>query len=153
MSMSDLDSAFELIDANAAVADFAGPKSEELIGSAQAALGLTFPSTYREFVRRLGCGGIHGEEFYGVINENFDKSSVPDAIWLTLDERRRFNLPEWLIIVADNGLGGGYAIDTSQKNPSGENPVVDWWPSQNMKQFVAEDFGAFLLQRINQAIL
>lgn len=152
MSMSDLDQAFRLIDENTASADFAGPKPEELIRSAEAALGLALPRTYREFVQRLGCGDIAGEEFYGVINSDFENSSVPDGIWLTLNERRAANLSESIIIVGDNGLGGWYAIDTSKRNADGDSPVIDWWSDNQPSQVVADDFGAFLLQRLRQRI-
>lgn len=151
MSVSELEQAFQLIDQNKASADFEGPKSEELVRSAEAALGLTLPPTYREFVRRLGCGDISGEEFYGIIKDDFEKSSVPNGIWLTLNERKVANLPESIIIVADNGVGGWYAIDTSKKNTDGDSPVVDWWPNNQPSQVVAEDFGVFLLQRLRQA--
>jgi hypothetical protein len=43
--------------------------------------------------------------------ENVDTSSVPDAIWLTLDERRGFGLPRHLVIVADTGMGGFYVCE------------------------------------------
>jgi ABC-type phosphate transport system auxiliary subunit len=152
MGMSELGHAFQLIDQNAARADFEGPKSEELVKSAEVALGLTLPPTYRQFVRRLGCGDIAGEEFYGIIKDDYENSSVPNGIWVTLNERKTANLPESIIIVADNGVGGWYAIDTSKKNMDGDSPVVDWWPNNQPSQMVAEDFGAFLLQRLRQAI-
>lgn len=152
MSINDLEQALHLIDENSTIADFEGPKSEELIRSAEAALGLTLPPTYREFALRLGCGDIAGEEFYGVINEDFENSSVPNGIWLTLNERNVASLPESVIIVADNGVGGWYAIDASQKNATGDSPVVEWLPNNLPSQVVAEDFGSFLLQRLRQVL-
>ncbi len=92
--MNELEQAIRLIDQNAASADFEGPKSEELVRLAEGALGLTLPPTYREFVRRQGCGDIAGEEFYGVIKDDFENSTVPNGIWLTLNERRTANLSE-----------------------------------------------------------
>jgi antitoxin YobK len=151
MSMSDLEQGFQLIDQNSESADFSGPKSEELIRSAEAALGLTLPPTYREFVKRLGCGDIAGQEFYGIIDDNFEDSGVPNGIWLTLDARKNFNLPEALILVGANGFGGDYVIDTSTKNADGDSPVVEWWPN-NLSQVMAADFGAFLLQQLRQAL-
>ena len=150
MSMSDLQRAFRLIDRNAESADFEGAKSEELVRAAEVALGLALPRTYREFVRRLGCGDIEGEEFYGVVKDDFENSSVPDGIWLTLNERKTAKLPDSMVIVADNGVGGWYAIDTSKKNADGDSPVVEWLPNNQPSHVVASDFGAFLLQRLRR---
>jgi hypothetical protein len=151
MSMNDLEQAFHLIEDNAG-GDFEGPKPDHLIENAEATLGLSFPPTYREFLRRLGAGDIAGAEFYGVIKDDFIHSSVPDAIWLTLDERKNSNLPESLIIVADTGYGHYYAIDVSKKTATEESPIVEWSPGDNSSQVVADDFGAFLLQRLREAV-
>jgi antitoxin YobK len=152
MSMSDLEQAFQLIDQNEESADFSGPKPEELVRSAEAALGLALPPTYREFVKRLGCGGVTGEEFYGIIDGNFENSSVPDGIWVTLDERKKSNLPESLVIVGDNGRGGWYAIDTSTKNADGDSPIIEWWHKGVPTQVLATDFGAFLLESLRAVL-
>lgn len=152
MSMSDLEQAIQLIDDKVAIADFEGPRPEELVKLAEVALTLEFPPTYREFVRRLGAGDIAGAEFYGVIKGDFENSSVPDAIWLTLDERKTCKLPEPFIIVGDTGDGNYYVIDLSDRNPAGEGPVVEWSPGNRTSRVVAEDFGAFLLQRLRLAL-
>jgi hypothetical protein len=77
---------------------------------------------------------------------------VPNGIWLTLNERKVANLPETLIIIADNGSGGWYAMDTSKLNIDGDSPVVEWVSNNEPSQFIAEDFGAFLLQRLRQTL-
>jgi len=126
MSMSDLEQAFQLID-RSGTGDFHGPKPESLIAHAEQTLGLVFPPTYRQFLSRFGCGGARGCELYGLIDDDFENSSVPDGIWLTLDERRTSQLPKSLILVSDTGDGGYYAIDVSQKTPEGDSPIVAWW--------------------------
>ena len=155
MSMRDLDEAFDLMDASDK-ADFVGPRAESLLASAEKALGLVFPPTYRKFVSNYGCGGIGGFEFYGVNKQDFANSRVPDAIGLTLRDRRSGNLPVSLILVSDTGDGGYYAIDVSQKTPEGDCPVIEWWPgaedAEGNGRIVASDFGAFLLERVRRAL-
>jgi len=51
--------------------------ARELVVQAEEALGSRFPHSYRSFVGELGAGDIAGEEFYGVIDDNFDSSGVP----------------------------------------------------------------------------
>ena len=122
MSNQDLETALELIDENGGV-NFEGNKDSALIEKEEQALGLKFPATYKKFLAKLGCGDIEGLEFYGIIDENFESASIPDAIWLTLDERKS-SLPNNLILVYATGDGAYYAIDTCQVNSDGENPVV-----------------------------
>ncbi|MEX0676874.1 MAG: SMI1/KNR4 family protein [Pirellulales bacterium] len=156
MSMHDMYAAFELIRNNASFVDFAGPQPDDRVTRAQAALGIDFPPTYEEFVAMLGCGGLGSAEFYGVVADDFERSSAPDAIWLTLKHRKDCSIPDDFIVVGSTGDGGFYAIDTAKKNADGEGPVVEWWPgfpdADDSPRVVAPDFGAFFLDEITQAI-
>lgn len=155
MSMTDLEQAIQLIDGMAS-ADFHGPKAEVLVVQAEQALGLTFPPTYRQFLRSVGCGAVSSNEFFGIVDGDFENSSVPDAIWLTLRHQRMSRLPRSLILVSETGDGGYYAIDRSQVASNGESPVVEWWPgmpdASGNGRVVAEDFGSFFLQRVRSAL-
>jgi hypothetical protein len=152
MSMSDLERFFELIEEHEAEADFEGPKPMELIEKAEMALGLSFSPMYRKFVERLGCGDIAGFEIYGVLSEEFENSSIPNGIWLTLDERKSSNMPTDLLLVSDVGDGSYYALDYSQKSETGEIPVVIWTPTGTRSEPVHEDFGAFARDRLEAAV-
>lgn len=156
MSMSNLEQALDLIRDNEDSADFVGPRDLLLVESAEAALGLTFPPTYRRFLLEMGCGDIAGVEIYGLIDGNFAHSTIPNGIWLTLDERRTTKLPRPLILVSETGDGGYYAIDRGHIDSQGESPVIVWFPGLSTMggevEQVGEDFGAFLLERLTQAI-
>ena len=152
MSMQDLEKAFELIELNNDKADFEGPKPEELILKAEQALGFTFPPTYRRFLSHLGCGGFGGTEIYGAITDEFSDSGIPDAIWLTLRKRHDENNPSSLIIIAETGDGGDYAIDCSRFTDESENPIVEWWSPDQIIVDSANDFGEFFLQRIQEVL-
>ena len=103
---------------------------------------MIFPPTYRAFLQHLGCGGVKGEEFYGIPKSGLTSPSVPNSIWVTLKERKDANLPQSVIIVANNGVGGWY-LSTLKRNADGDSPVVDWWPNNLPSQVVAEDFEHF----------
>lgn len=147
MSMTDLLFALNLVQENADEAEFAGPKSDELIALAESRLGLKFPPTYRTFLQQLGCGDIAGFEVYGLVGPNFESGSIPNGIWLTLNERNSSSLPSSLVLVAETGDGAFYAIDTGTSNSEGENPVVEWRSETSefaaKPLIVANDFGAF----------
>jgi antitoxin YobK len=152
MSMRDLEEAFRLIDANPAIADFDGPKSEQLVARAEAVLELTFPPTYRRFLRHLGVGGVIGSDLYGVVDEDFEHSGIPDAVWLTLEYRRTSKILASFVIISDADDGNYFAIDVSKKDAVGESPIVEWCPGNNLFGFAGDDFGTFLLECVTLAV-
>jgi len=149
MSKKDLIVAIELVN-ESGVGDFEGEKCSVLVEKAEAALGLRFPDTYRTFLTELGCGDIEGLEFYGVIGDDFENSNVPDAVWLTLSERKS-GLPKNLVIVSTSGDGAYYALDTEQVSSEGENPVVRYMPSGKAEN-IAEDYGEFMLSELKTVL-
>lgn len=156
MSAHQLQLALDFIQLNSKLAEFAGPQPEGRVANAERALGFNLPPIYREFVLQLGCGSIAGEEFYGVNTDDFENSSVPDAIWTTLKNRKDGSIREQFIVVASTGDGGYYVIDTAEQNSDGESPVLEWWPgfseTEGNGRVVAADFAEFLLDKIRPAI-
>jgi hypothetical protein len=156
MSIEALDKAFEIINENIEIADFEGEKDEYLIQLAEKMLGISFPESYRKFLTKLGCGDIAGEEFYGIIDDNFETSTVPNGIWLTLNQRKSSNMPENLLIVYSLGDGSYYALDISKKAQNGDCPVVRWIPGLSKKgeklDVIAVDFGEFFLKTIEESL-
>ena len=153
--MAELEAALDLVAKRHGDADFVGRRQPHLVASAERTLGLTFPPTYRRFLLELGAGSIGGQEFYGVVNENFEQSAVPDGIWLTLDERAKSGLPPNLLIVSETGDGIRFALDTSQRYVDEESPVVLYFgpaPESPPSEVVARDFGEFFLDRVRKAL-
>ena len=151
MGLKEFEHALELIRAHSDLVDFSGPKDKKLIESAERALGLRFPPSYRAFLKKLGCGGVAGEEFYGVVDENFYDSGIPDGIWETLSRREKFGFPQHLIIIATTGFGPDYVLDSSSPGPDGEYPVV-LWNFDRVEEVVADSFGSFFLEQIKKAL-
>jgi hypothetical protein len=154
MSISSLNEAFNLIEKSKEKADFEGEKPESLIKSAESALGLKVPPTYKKFLKKYGCGDINGFEFFGLIHENFEQSGEPDFVWTTINARRKWHLPHHFIIIGDTGDGDWYALDSSQPNSEGEYPVViccydgDTYHTEK----IHADFGEFLLTETQFAL-
>lgn len=154
MSMEDLKKAFEIINKNAEKGSFSGPKTEELILMAERVLGLKFPPTYKEFLKRYGAGSIFGVEIYGITRAEFTNASIPNGIWLTLREREDIQLPKKMIIIYEYGDGVYFAIDTSIVSAEQENPVVAWAQDipENQIKILAPDFGRFLFNILLEAL-
>ena len=153
MSRTDLDRAFKLIAKHEDLAEFVGPRPAELIAKAEQALGHKFPSQFREFVSRLGAGNFGSFEICGVIDEEFERSSVPDGVWLNLKERQEYGLPGDLLVIADVGNGDRYCIELRDGTEGRVICLIHGKPpSRAEREFVAEDFGAFLLEQV-EAVL
>jgi hypothetical protein len=144
MSMQNFIDALGIIESTLGRARFAGARAENLVTAAEERLGLKFPPTYREFLLRLGAGNFGTREFYGVIDDDFEDSAIPDGICYTLNERND-GLPLELIVIGATGDGGLYCLDTGQ---AGEAPVVTYEPPGSAHERVADDFGAFFLEEV-----
>lgn len=146
------DKAFDLIEANIVFADFIGEMPESLISAAEQALGVSFPPTYRQFLKKYGCGDILGAEFYGLVGNNIFAAGVPNAVWITTDLRKISGMPPSLVVIYAAGYGPYFAIDCNQKDSSGECPVVQWIPglskSSDTLEIVADSFGDFIFQTL-----
>ena len=155
MSINDLNDALKLVEEFNG--DFDGKKSENLVLLAETKLGISFPPTYKKFLLNLGCGDIAGEEFYGVIHDDFENSGIPDAIWMTIEARRKWGLPESMIVIYFDGLESYYVIDTVVKDENGESAIYLWIPGRSKAgdklEKIADDFGEFMLVKVREALV
>ncbi|WP_445495059.1 SMI1/KNR4 family protein [Photorhabdus sp. SF281] len=155
MIIEDVDKAIEIINENIELADFEGPKDENLIIAAEKILGLNFPIAYRHFLEMLGCGDIAGQEFYGLIKPNFIDSGIPDAVWITMQERNNSNLPNNYLIICSTGDGGYVVLDCSNTNKE-EGVIEQWDPGVKNHLYafkpLASNFGEFFYTKIQSAV-
>jgi len=153
MSMKDFEEALRLIAENEDQADFVGPRDAALVDKAERTLGIEFPPSYRRFLLELGAGNFGAFEIYGVIDEDWDESSVPDGIWYTLNERAESDLPRHLLIIAAAGDGPLYCLRLGKEK---EPPVIYYSPGleeeEQDAEIAAESFGAFLLEGVRDEL-
>lgn len=160
MSEKKINEAFSLIDEKFAPddLDFCGHQSTLTIEKAEQALGISFPTSYKLFLEKYGCGGIHNFEIYGLIKEeDFDVNHtptvpIPNVVWTTLAWNRDFNHPLQLPIISELGEGSVYCLDTSHMNSECECPVVIWpiggYEDSTKLEVVATNFGEFFLKMV-----
>jgi hypothetical protein len=151
--MTDLERAFALIHEHPDQASFEGPRPKILVRAAEKALGLRLPPTYRRFVAELGAGNLGSAEIYGVIDADFERSSVPDAIWATLRAREDDCLPADLVILDEED---GELTCLQVRPEDEEGPVLRLYAGEDEdrrgSEVVAPDFGAYLLGRVEEAL-
>lgn len=147
MSMEAYNQAKKIILSNAELSDFVGPRSRELIIQAEEKLGLKFTGSYLDFLLSFGAGNFGSQEIFGIISSDFENSSVPDAIWYTLTERRESNLLNNLLIIHDTGSDEVFCLDFN-KIDNNEPKVVSFFPGVDLDkqkyEIIANDFGDFL---------
>jgi hypothetical protein len=133
--------------------EISGPVPEAAISAAEEALGVTFPPSYRTFLRTFGgiaipvhLGVVH--QFVGVAPPAPDEAAVPqdDVVRRTLAARAERNLGEHLVVV---GLGAEFqewfCLDASRPRPNGEYPVLLYDARDNaLDQQFYDDFGQML---------
>jgi len=109
----------------------AGPAPETAIDAAEQALGITFPPSYRTFLRTFGgiaipphLGVVH--DFVGVTPAAPDgHDAASDVVHKTLEARATKKLAEHLVVV---GMGAQYqewfCLDASRPTAAGEYPIL-----------------------------
>jgi len=152
MSVETYQKAKQIIQTNEDLADFIGGRKNELIKLAEEKLGVKFTGFYLDFLQTFGAGNFGAQEIYGIINDNFENSSVPDAIWYTLTERKEINLPNNLLVIYHTGSDELFCLDFNQLDEKGEPKVVSFVPGIELERqrykIIANDFGDFLLDLV-----
>lgn len=153
MSYGNYQKAVEIMSKNKEKCHFIGEHSKELIEKAEDVLGIKFSKIYKEFLIKFGAGNYGAEEILGVIDDDFEESSVPDGIWYTLTEREEVDLPMNLVVIYETGGDELICLDFNNLNEEQEPVVVAYIPGENNKnqkyEKIADDFGDFLLQLVN----
>ena len=132
--------------------EIAGPVPEAAISAAEEALGVTFPPSYRTFLRTFGgiaipahLGVVH--EFVGVASPSSVRPTPEDdVVRRTLAARAERKLADHLVVV---GMGAEFqewfCLDVSRPRPNGECPVLLYDPRDNaLDQQFYDDFGQML---------
>ena len=117
-----------IVSENEELADFVGEMPESKIVEAEKRLEVAFPKSYREFLRKYGCGDIDGEEFYGIGPR--EPNCAPSVIFMTESTREDVNLPHELIPVWYSGGEEECMIDISQSDGE-EAPIISWIPGKD----------------------
>ncbi|MDQ3366347.1 MAG: SMI1/KNR4 family protein [Myxococcota bacterium] len=139
----------------------AGPAPETAISAAEEALGVTFPPSYRTFLRTFGgiaipahLGVVH--DFVGVTGLGTEAvtgagsadAATNDVVHRTLEARAQRKLAEHLVVV---GMGAEFqewfCLDIRSPTPAGEYPVLLFDARDNaLDQQFYDDFGQMLAE-------
>ncbi|WP_078393756.1 SMI1/KNR4 family protein [Shouchella patagoniensis] len=156
MNITAYENAKLIISQNPSVADFVGGCSDEALKKAEVLLGVELSDQYKDFLSTFGAGNFGAQEIFGIINDDFEKSSVPDGIWYTLTEREESNLPRDLLIIYDTGAGELYCLKYLDSHLNKEPIVVNYFPGYSLQnqpyKIIANDFGELLQMLVKEEL-
>ncbi|WP_063768040.1 SMI1/KNR4 family protein [Verrucomicrobium sp. BvORR106] len=108
--------------------------TDDAIANAEAALGRTFPPSFRGWLLQNNGHGIEAVTIFPVMDRR-----DPRMTWDSIDRRFREGWTRWLdnfadeqrdfthlLPFADYGTGDYYCFDYSRRDSQGESPVVRW---------------------------
>ncbi|MEU6003924.1 SMI1/KNR4 family protein [Streptomyces sp. NPDC047197] len=125
---------------------FAGGCSEVDIAEAEQRLDVSFPDSYKLFLRELGDCDVAGDEFYGIVMHD---GQMLGAVTETLGLRESAGMASSLVAFRPDGMGGYFVLDTSRLNPDSKAPVCAWGSgahSATELEWIGTDFGTVVLE-------
>ena len=129
--------------------EFSGSASQELIEKAEKVIGYAFPIEYREFLSRFGRGDVEGLDIYGLIGPDFYNASAPDAIWVTLDQRRH-GLEEEFLVISEDGYGSLYLLCLADREDYKLGAVYEAPIASQKYYLINESFTDFIRDFVNE---
>jgi hypothetical protein len=134
---------------------FSGPIGEQAIAEFERALGVTFPESYRLFLRKFGALSFAGDTYYGITKSGLAATAVPSVLFATNVARDQGDADNGMVVIKASGYGPIYSIDTAYVGSSGEPVVVETalsFKRDGAKTVLYQSFGEFLCANVRQAI-
>ncbi|MCP3660644.1 MAG: SMI1/KNR4 family protein [Bacteroidetes bacterium] len=146
--MNHLKKAFEIIDKYLKLhkdsVRVGKPIDEDIIQKNEKLLNLSFPPTYREFLKKYGFLEINTGsikmQVYGI-----SKKKDFDIIEINKSIRNKENLPKYLIVISRYGFGWATLNLTSIRNK--ENHIC-YWDGFNDEDQIFNNFAEFLYEEL-----
>lgn len=121
-----------------------GKIDDEIIENMEKLLKITFPKSYRKFLKLYGSGIFAGIEIYGANNGPLGETT---CVKNTMYFRKNENIPNECIVISD--VGEYVYCLKSVKNYDDESKVYIWNSgSHSLTQTKYDDFASFLYSNI-----
>lgn len=132
-----------------------GGKTQSEISKSEELLKVKFSKQCIEFYERYGYLSFYGNEIFGIDPEDESDILEGNSVAYALNDRKEYKLPiEWIPVY--NYEDGNIAyLDYTNKNIEGEPKVIMCiftGEKYEVVEEVAEDFGDFLLQLVEQQL-
>ncbi|WP_340610024.1 SMI1/KNR4 family protein [Xenorhabdus bharatensis] len=118
-------------------------------------LGVTFPESYKAFLKKYGMLSFGGDDYYGITKKGINENQVPCVLFATMGARNLGDIDSRMIKIKSSGYGPSYSIDTNTIGKTGEAVVVETelsFKRDGVKNIIADSYAEFLLTEIREAI-
>jgi cell wall assembly regulator SMI1 len=153
--MNYLDTIEEEMKASGGDPVFVGGAQDSHIKAFENELGVRFPPSYKEFLKRFGALSFAGDTYYGITKKGLTATSVPSVAFATKSARSQGDADSAMVVVKVSGYGPIYSIDTAIIGDDGESPIIETelsFKREAKKTVVAKSFGDFIARSIQDAI-
>jgi hypothetical protein len=133
----------------------AGGKTRGEILKSEDLLGIKFSKQCLEFYKRYGYLSFFGSEIFGIDPDDDSGILEGNSVAYALNDRKKYHLPLSWVPIYNYEDGNMAYLDFSNRNPDGEPRVIMCMHTREkyeMIEVIAEDFGDFLLQLVEQQL-
>ncbi|HEV8657777.1 MAG TPA: SMI1/KNR4 family protein [Thermoanaerobaculia bacterium] len=131
---------------NSPAASFGTPDTgatDEWIAKAEARLGVSFPPSYKWWLKNYGGGEIGGEEILSIYGIDFDEAVGGDIVFQNTHRK----LPPNCLLISDTGADEEFYFDTGKPDQDGEYPIMSFEHPDRETPY-ASNFLEFLQKRL-----
>lgn len=132
-----------------------GAKDEEQIKKSEELLGVKFSKQNREFYEKYGYLSFYGTEIFGIDPDDDSGELEGNSVAYALNDREEYALLQEWIPIYDFGDDSMAYLDYSSVNAEGEPRVIQAYyngEEYEVSETVAEDFGDFMLQLVQEQL-
>ena len=132
-----------------------GEKTSQEILKSEELLKVKFSKQCLEFYQNFGYLSFYGNELFGIDPDDESNILEGNSIAYALHDRKTYNLPTEWVPIYNFGDGCMAYLDYSSKNADNEPKVIMCLYTGEQYEIVkeiAEDFGDFLLQLVEQQL-
>lgn len=132
-----------------------GGKSEEIILQSEKKLGINFSKQCRDYYSKYGYLSFYGNEIFGIDPDDNSGVLEGNSIAYAINDRNEYNLPFYWIPIYNYDDGNMAYLDYSALNEEKEPRVIVAYYDENkykIVEVIAEDFGDFLLQLVQEQL-
>lgn len=132
-----------------------GGKSNDEIEKSEKKLNLTFSKQCKEFYEKYGYLSFYGNEIFGIDPDDDSGILEGNSVAYALNDRKEYNLPVHWLPIYDYEDGNMAYLDYSSLNDEGEPSVImAFYNGENyeIEETVAEDFGSFVLELVEEQL-
>jgi len=138
-----------LLEAHADAVDFAPfgeGTSDDWIAKAEGRLQVTFPPSYKWWLKNFGGGTLYGDEIFSIYEMDFDTVVGGDVVYMNEMERKEAQLPADNLLIYNTDQGESYFIALGTVDEASESPV--FLTAGEQSHAYAPDFIAFLTKQL-----